>query len=204
LTVEASPARLVVLVSGNGSNLQAVLDACRNRSLPAEVVAVFSNRKEAYGLERARAAGVPAVWQPKPKDQDRRQYDATLADAVIHYRPDWILLLGWMRLLSSPFLEHFPGRVINLHPALPQTFPGINAIQRAFDAYQLGHIQHTGVMVHLVPDEGVDCGPLLGQQEVPIYPQDDLHILEDRIHQVEHHLLVTVLAGVLASAPTSY
>lgn len=192
-----SRARLVVLISGSGSNLQAVLDACASGALAAEVVAVFSNRPDAYGLVRAVQAGVQAVAFPKSKETSRREYDAALAAVVAACKPDWVLLAGWMRVLSSAFLDVFPARVINLHPALPGAFPGTHAIQRAFEAYQKGEITHTGVMVHLVPDEGVDCGPLLGQEIVPILAGDTVETLEARVHQVEHRLLVKALADVL-------
>jgi phosphoribosylglycinamide formyltransferase-1 len=187
------PTSLVVLISGHGSNLQAILDACASGELPARVAAVISNKKDAFGLERARQAGIPAVYQPKPKAQERRAYDAGLAEMVTAYQPDWIVLAGWMRVLSSAFLERFPGRVINLHPALPGAFPGTEAIQRAFEAYQCGEIEHTGVMVHLVPDEAVDAGPVLAQEVVPIEPDDTLEALEARVHAVEHRLLVAVI-----------
>ena len=154
-------ARLVVLISGHGSNLQALLDACASGELNAAVVAVISNRSEAFGLERARQTGIPALVLTKLKDQDRNTYDARLADLVLAYQPDWVVLAGWMRLLSMSFLSHFPNRVVNLHPALPGAFPGTEAIARAFEAYQRGEIQSTGVMTHLVPDEGVDAGPVL-------------------------------------------
>src|SRR5512145_1171108 len=169
----ASP-RLVILISGSGTNLQAILDACATAELSAQVVAVISSRSDAYGLERARQAGIPAVVKSKPKEQDRRQYDRELASLVAGYQPDWVILAGWMRLLSAEFLNHFPDRVVNLHPALPGTFPGTHAIERAYEAFRQGKIQHTGIMVHLVPDEGVDDGPLLAQTVVPIYPEDDL------------------------------
>jgi phosphoribosylglycinamide formyltransferase 1 len=184
---------LVVLISGYGSNLQAILEACEAGELPAQVVAVISNKKEAYGLERARQACIPAVYKPKYKEQDRRDYDTELADLVALYQPDWIVLAGWMRVLSSEFLWRFPDRVVNLHPALPGTFPGTDAIERAFEAYQRGEIAHTGVMVHLVPDEGVDAGPVLAQEVVSIEPGDTLEALEARVHAVEHKLLVAVL-----------
>ena len=189
--------RLVVLVSGHGSNLQAILDACASGELPGQVAAVISNKGEAYGLERARLAGIPAIYHPKPKDQERRAYDAGLADLAATYQPDWVVLAGWMRLLSDDFLGRFPGRVVNLHPALPGTFPGTEAIPRAFAAFQRGEIQHTGVMVHLVPNEGVDSGPVLAQEAVPIRPEDTLEALEARVHAVEHRLLVEALIGVI-------
>jgi formyltetrahydrofolate-dependent phosphoribosylglycinamide formyltransferase len=200
--------RLVVLVSGNGSNLQAIIDACAQRglsagaegSLPAEVKAVFSDRPQAYGLERARLACIPAITFPKNRDQERRDYDARLAAQVAAYQPDWVVLAGWMRVLTTAFLERFPGRVINLHPALPGMFPGVHAIERAYAAFQAGEISQTGVMVHLVPDEGVDCGPVLAEEGVPIYPQDSLEDLETRIHTVEHRLLVAALKQAIAPA----
>jgi len=190
-------ARLVVLISGHGSNLQALLDACASGELNAAVVAVISNRSEAFGLERARQTGTPALALPKPKDQDRNTYDARLADLVLAYQPDWVVLAGWMRLLSMSFLSHFPNRVVNLHPALPGAFPGTEAIARAFEAYQRGEIQSTGVMTHLVPDEGVDAGPVLAQIELPITPQDTLETLSERVHQAEHQLLVQTLQQLI-------
>jgi formyltetrahydrofolate-dependent phosphoribosylglycinamide formyltransferase len=194
-----STSRLVVLISGSGTNLQAILDACAAEVLPAQVVAVISNKFGAYGLERTRQAGIPAVVKSKPVAQDRHQYDAELADLVASYQPDWVILAGWMRLLSANFLERFPNRVVNLHPALPGTFPGTHAIERAYEAYHQEQIQHTGVMVHLVPDEGVDDGPLLAQAIVPIYPDDTLESLETRVHATEHQLLVDTIKKVISS-----
>jgi formyltetrahydrofolate-dependent phosphoribosylglycinamide formyltransferase len=187
------PTRLVVLISGNGSNLQAILDACASGELHASVVTVISNKPDAYGLTRARNAGVEAVHFPKLENESRREYDARLANYVTTKLPDYIVLAGWMRILSSSFLSCFPNRVINLHPALPGTFPGTHAIERAFEAHQRGEIDHTGVMVHLVPDEGVDNGPVLAIEVVPIQAEDTLEALERRVHEVEHHILVAVL-----------
>lgn len=191
--------RLAVLISGYGSNLQAILDACQSGALPAQVAAVIADKPGAYGLERARLAGVPALARPKPREQERRQYDAGLAELVSAYRPDWVILAGWMRILTQAFLDCFPNRVINLHPALPGTFPGTHAIQRAYEAYRRGEIRHTGVMVHLVPDEGVDSGPVLSQEIVPITPEDSLETLEERVHGVEHALLIRTLKNLLTS-----
>ncbi len=109
-----------------------------------------------------------------------------------------------MRILSSAFLEHFAGKVINLHPALPGTFPGTNAIERAYEAYEQGLIQQTGVMVHLVPDEGVDSGPVLGQEIVPIYANEPFSSLEERVHAVEHELLVKVLQTLTIQDRTTF
>ena len=188
---------LVVLVSGFGSNLQAMLDAAGSGLLPVRVCAVISNKADAYGLERARQAGLPAIALLVHKGQERADYDRQLAELVASYHPDWVVLAGWMRILSSAFLARFPNRVVNLHPALPGTFPGTHAIERAFEAYHSGLIEHTGVMVHLVPDEGVDSGPVLNQRIVTILPEDTLETLETRIHAVEHALLVETLRNLV-------
>jgi phosphoribosylglycinamide formyltransferase-1 len=194
--------RLVVLISGNGSNLQAMIDAIHVGTLKAEISAVISNKRDAYGLERARKADIPVVVLPKMKEQTREEYDAQLAQAVKHYAPDWVILAGWMRILSMHFLRHYPNRVINLHPALPGTFPGTHAIERAYEAYQRGEIKETGVMVHLVPDEGVDAGPVLAQTKVKILAGDTLEDLETRIHQTEHRLLVDTLEQIISKENT--
>jgi formyltetrahydrofolate-dependent phosphoribosylglycinamide formyltransferase len=194
--------RMAVLVSGNGSNLQAILDAVTDGRLPGvEAALVVSNRRSAYGLERAIRHGVPAVWLPLAPytraGRPRTAYDADLAALIGVFGATWVVLAGWMHILSHAFLSHFPSRVINLHPALPGCFPGTHAIQRAYQAFQQGHVTHTGVMVHLVPDEAVDAGPVLAQEQVPIYPYDTLDDLEARIHATEHRLLVRALKGVL-------
>ena len=189
--------RLVVLISGTGSNLQAILDACGSGELTASVASVISNKVDAYGLSRARNAGVPALYFPKQKSESRQDYDTRLAACVATYAPDYVILAGWMRILSSSFLSCFPNRVINLHPALPGVFPGLHAIERAYEAYQRGEINHTGVMVHLVPDEGVDNGPVLSQQEIFFQPDESIEQFETRVHEVEHKLLVHTLRSIL-------
>jgi phosphoribosylglycinamide formyltransferase-1 len=160
-------------------------------------VAVISNKPDAYGLQRAARAGVPTTVITKDQAPERRDYDALLAGYAASYRPDYIVLAGWMRVLTSAFLERFPNRVINLHPALPGAFPGTHAIERAYEAWQQGEIDHSGVMVHLVPDEGVDSGPVLGVQEVAFVPGESLEQFEGRMHAVEHTLLVETLNRLL-------
>lgn len=189
--------RLVVLVSGNGSNLQAILAACQAGKLPAVISAVISNKPDAYGLTRARNAAVEAIYFPKRQDESRREYDARLATLVAGYQPDYVILAGWMRLLTSAFLDQFPGRVVNLHPALPGAFPGTHAIERAYAAWQNGEIDHSGVMVHLVPDEGVDDGPVLAVREICFQPGETLLQFEARVHALEHQLLVETLCAAL-------
>ncbi len=190
-------ANLVVLISGNGSNLQALIDAIRMRALDATIACVVSNRKAAFGLVRAEKAGIPTRYFPlKPyldAGRTRAEYDADLAALVAAYKPDWVVLAGWMHILSAAFVGRFPYRVVNLHPALPGKFPGAHAIEEAFAAFQRGEIKQTGCMVHLVPDEAVDAGPVIGTAEVPIYRTDTLEMLANRMHQAEHKLLVQSL-----------
>jgi phosphoribosylglycinamide formyltransferase 1 len=194
-------AKLAVLVSGNGSNLQAILDACSSGELNAVVVIVVSNRKDAYALSRAEIAGVEAVYHPLKWYLDtgrtRADYDASLAELLAPFEPDYVILAGWMHVLSMAFLQHYPNRVVNLHPALPGQFPGTHAIDRAFEAYQRGECAETGVMVHLVPDEGVDDGPTLATAPVPILPDDTLESLTGRIHQTEHMLLIESIRALI-------
>lgn len=195
----APGARIVVLASGNGSNLQALVDACAAGRLAATVVAVVSDRPRAHALERARAAGVRAVARPGPRRGlgagARTAYDAELASVVAGFRPDLVVLAGWMRVLTSAFLDRFPGRVVNLHPALPGVFPGLRAVERAWEAARRGELDHTGVMVHFAVPE-VDAGPTIATARVPLDPDEPLEGLLARVHAVEHRLLVDAVAEV--------
>lgn len=190
---------LAVLVSGNGSNLQALIDA------DLDIAVVVSNRPTAFALERAGRAGIPIVCSELSvalaAGRTRADYDADLARLLGNYQPDRVVLAGWMHILSSAFLDAFPGRVLNLHPALPGAFPGPDAIAQAFAAARRGEIDHTGVMVHLVPDDGVDSGPVLAQEPVEIRPEDTLASLTERIHGVEHRLLVDTLGRLAREEP---
>lgn len=188
--------RLIVLASGNGSNLQAVIDACASNTIDGEVVAVVSDRPDARALIRAIDAGIPAIPLAKLNSESRPAYDARLAEAVAMFAPHWVVLAGWMRLLGMPFLGRFANRVLNIHPALPGQFPGTHAIERAHAAAAEGSVQQTGVMVHLVPDEGVDDGPVLAWRALDIAPGEPLCDLEARVHELEHELLVHVLADL--------
>jgi len=194
--------RLAVLASGNGSNLQALLDAVATGELPAEVAVVISNVPDAHALDRARQAGVDAVLvEPRP-GEPRPAYDARLAAALAPYQPDLVVLAGFMRILSAKFLEAFPDRVINLHPALPGELPGTRAIERAWQEALAGERRQSGVMVHRVPDEGVDCGPVLAAATVPIRLDDTFESFAQRIHATEHRLLVdTVRALATGTTP---
>ncbi len=184
--------RLAVLISGNGSNLQALIDQMDAGHLSAELSVVISNRPDAYGLERAAKAGIPTEVLTLSNSGDRSAYDAELAEVVAGYSPDLIVLVGWMLILGPEFLRHFPDKVINLHPALPGLFPGTNAIQRAHAAFQAGAVKHTGVMVHRVIAQ-VDAGTVIVTEPVPIFPEDSLNDLEERIHFVAHPLIVAAI-----------
>ncbi len=198
--------RIAVLISGYGSNLQAILDAVAGGALPGvEVALVVSNRREALGIERAIRAGVPVVYFPlapyRQAGRPRSDYDADLAGILLAFGAQWAVLAGWMHILGGAFFARFGRQVLNLHPALPGQFPGTGAIARAHQAAQRGEIDHTGVMVHRVPDEGVDVGPVILQEEVPIRPGESLEALEARIHAVEHRLLVEALRRVVQESP---
>jgi phosphoribosylglycinamide formyltransferase-1 len=141
---------------------------------------------------------VEAVHFAKLASESRNEYDSRLVAYVSTFLPDYVILAGWMRILTSSFLSSFPNRVINLHPALSGTFPGTHAIERAYEAWQKGEIDHTGVMVHLVPDEGVDDGPVLATQEIEFIKDETLEDFEIRVHKVEHIILVDTLKDLLS------
>ncbi len=195
-------ARVVVLISGSGTNLQAILDAITQGVLDAQVCLVVSNRKSAYGLVRAEQVGVPAVYFPLKRYLDagysRRDYDRALAEQIAPYQPDLIVLAGWMHIFDAAFLDQFPERVINLHPALPGQFAGVNAIERTFEAYQQGAISNGGCMVHFVIPE-VDAGRVIAQVEVAPEERDTLETFEARIHAAEHQLLIDAIGQLIAT-----
>ena len=173
-----------VLVSGNGSNLQALLGT----GLP--VSAVASNRKDAHALVRARAAGVPTATFSLDRHADREERDLVMATWLEQHSVELVVLAGYMHLLTKPFLDRFPARIVNVHPSLLPAFPGAHAIE---DALAAG-VETTGVTIHLV-DEGLDTGSILRQEELPV---DPLETLEERVHVVEHRLLPTVVREMMA------
>lgn len=198
------------MVSGRGSNLQALIDAIDKAEVEASIALVLSSDAEAFALKRARDAGIPAQAFPYRRDPgldkaaSRAAYDKALADTVAPYKPDYIFLLGWMRLLGMAFLGRFPGKVVNLHPALPGAFAGVRAIERAWEACARGDITETGVMVHFVPDEGVDSGPVIVSRRVDIEKNGSFEDFEAKMHATEHALVVRAaasLAEALLAAP---
>ncbi len=193
-------ARLVVLISGSGTNLQAILDACAAGTLDAAVVGVIANRRDAFGLVRAETVGIPTcrflLKRYREVGRTRAEYDADVAAAVQSFQPDLVVLAGWMHILSPAFLNRFPRKVINLHPALPGQFAGTRAIERAFAAYRRGEIAHSGCMVHFVVP-AVDAGPVIATAAVPILPADTPETFEARMHAAEHRLIVDAIRRVL-------
>ena len=187
------PARLVVLASGEGTTLQALLDASADPAYGARVVAVASDRPGARALARAAAAGVPTACVPVR--DDRAAWDRDLADAVAEHAPDLVVCAGFMRILGPAFLARHP--VLNTHPALLPAFPGAHAVR---DALAYG-VKVTGVTVHLV-DEGVDTGPVVAQAAVPVLPDDDERTLHARIQDVEQPLYVEAVGRLARSGWT--
>lgn len=183
----ASPTRLVVLVSGTGTLLQALLDACRDPAYGAQVVAVGSDRTGVLGLDRAAAAGVPSFVHPLTPGADRAAWDAGLAEQVEAHRPDLVISAGFMKLVGPAFLARFGGRMINTHPALLPAFPGMHGPR---DALAYG-VKITGASVFLV-DAGVDTGTILDQTAVRVAEEDTVQTLHERIKVAERDLLVSI------------
>ena len=175
--------RLVVLISGRGSNLQAILDQAASGALPAEVAAVISNRPGVYGLERARQAGVPALELDHQNFAARPDFEAALIGIIDRYQPDLIILAGFMRLLTAGFTEHYQGRLLNIHPSLLPKFRGLHTHERALAA---GETEH-GASVHFVTAE-LDGGPVIVQARVPVLSSDDPDTLAARVLEQEHRL----------------
>ncbi len=184
--------RLVVLASGSGTNLQAILDTLHGRE-GIEVVGVGSDKPEALALERARAAGVATEIFAGEDHPDRASRDAAMADWIEGRGADLVALAGYMQLLSEPFIARFRNRIVNVHPALLPSFPGLDAIGQALEA----GVEVTGVTVHFV-DEGVDTGPSIAQREVAIPADRNRDALEAAVHAVEHELYpeaIRMIAG---------
>jgi phosphoribosylglycinamide formyltransferase-1 len=187
--------RIAVLVSGEGSNLQAILDRVHGRE-GVEVVAVASNRAEARGLERARGAGVDTRVFARDHYGDRPARDIAMADWLDERQVDLVVLAGYMELLSPEFVRRFSGRLVNVHPSLLPAFPGLHAIETAIEH----GVRVMGVTVHFV-DEGVDTGPIIAQEafEVDPYPLD-VDAIEERVHAIEHELLPRAIRLIAAGA----
>ncbi|MET0554621.1 MAG: phosphoribosylglycinamide formyltransferase [Vicinamibacteria bacterium] len=183
--------RLGVLISGRGSNLQALLDAGEGGLYPGRVVLVISNVPGAFGLERARRAGVPAIVQDH-RGRSREEHDGSIVEHLRAHAVDLVCLAGYMRLLSPVVLRAYPGRVLNVHPSLLPSFPGLDAQRQAW-----AHgVKVSGATVHLV-DEGLDSGPIVAQEAVPVHDSDTPETLSARILETEHRLYPEAVSLVL-------
>ena len=186
------PARIAVLLSGRGSNFEALADACASGSVPASIVLVASDKPDAVGLERARARGLTAIGLSAKELGGRAALEARLIELIAETRADLICLAGYMKILSPAFVDRFPHRILNIHPALLPSFPGVHAQEQAV----LYGVRVSGVTVHFV-DSGMDTGPIVDQRAVPVLGGDDADSLAARILPVEHQLYVEALGKVL-------
>ncbi|WP_426357837.1 phosphoribosylglycinamide formyltransferase [Pseudocolwellia sp. HL-MZ19] len=180
--------RIVVLISGSGTNLQAIIDACKADGYPGEVVGVVSNIPTAYGLTRAQDANIETSTLSHKDFDSREAYDQSLITVIDQYKPDVIVLAGFMRILTPAFVQHFQGKLLNIHPSLLPKYQGLNTHQRAIDA---GDTEH-GVSVHYVTEE-LDGGPVILQAKVPIFDGDTAEDLASRIHEQEHRIYPLVV-----------
>lgn len=181
------PLKIGVLLSGSGTNLQAIIDAAA-QGLPVDIVKVISSRPDAYGIERARAAGIDVVALNRDVYADVEAADARIVDELRAAGADYVVMAGYMRKVTPVMLDAFPDRVLNLHPALLPSFKGAHAIQEAFDA----GVKVTGITVHFA-NEDYDKGPIVAQCAVEVREDDTLDTLEERIHEAEHALYPEVL-----------
>lgn len=188
MTAAGAGLRVVVLISGTGSLLKSLIEACSDPGFPAEVVAVGSDRHDVAGLEVASAAGIPSFVVPFGDFDDRGEWDDVLRQETARWSPDLVVSAGFMRLLGETFLSGFPGAVLNTHPALLPAFPGAHAVA---DALAYG-VRVTGCTVHFV-DSGMDTGPVVAQEPVPVYAGDDEASLHERIKTRERTMLTSVV-----------
>ena len=187
--------QLVVLASGNGTNAQAIMDACAEGRIKAEVAAVVTNRAAIGVLDRAASAGIAADIMAPADAEERPDYDRRLAERVKDFRPDLVVLAGWDRILTAGFCKAF--RIVNLHPAKPGTITGLGAIEKAYDAWQRGELRESGVMVHWVPDAQVDAGPVIEWKAVAFHENDTLEAFAQRMHETEHKVIVSAVSAAL-------
>jgi len=185
--------KIGVLVSGRGSNLQAIIDAIKNSRLAVTLEVVISDREHALALERARKAGITAVFLNSGDFPSRTDYDLKVAEVLDQNRVDLVVLAGWMRLLSSAFLAKYPEQVINIHPSLLPAFPGLNAPKQAL-AYG---VKFSGCTVHFV-EQGMDSGSVIAQAVVPVLDDDTEETLSERILREEHRLYPLVVEWIAA------
>lgn len=179
---------LVVLISGSGSNLQAIIDACKSGKIAGKISAVISNKSDAYGLTRAENENIPTAVLANKEYADRDAYDAALIREINKYEPDLIIMAGFMRILTASFVNHFAGKMLNIHPSLLPKYQGLHTHQRAIEA---GDKEH-GASVHFVTEE-LDGGPVVLQAKVPVFSDDSASDLAERVHVQEHLIYPMVI-----------
>ncbi|WMO13291.1 phosphoribosylglycinamide formyltransferase [Pseudoalteromonas piscicida] len=183
-----APTRLVVLISGSGSNLQAIIDACKAGYIQGEIAAVISNKADAYGLTRAQEAGIATSVLDHKQYTSREEYDVALGQLIDSFTPDLVVLAGFMRILTPNLVQKFRGKMLNIHPSLLPKYQGLNTHQRAIDANDAEH----GASVHFVTEE-LDGGPVVCQAKVAVLPDDTAESLAQRVHKQEHILYPLVV-----------
>ncbi|MCB0271487.1 MAG: phosphoribosylglycinamide formyltransferase [Bdellovibrionales bacterium] len=183
-------ANVAIFLSGQGTNFESLAQACESGELHANVSVVFSNQTNAPGLVRASQRNIPTICIPH--FSPRSAFEQKILDALGPYPVDWIVLCGYMRILSSHFLSQYPSRVINIHPSLLPAYPGIGAIKRAFEAKE----KRIGVTVHYV-DAGVDTGEVIMQETIEVLPSDTLQSVEEKVHKLEHRVYKKAIASLL-------
>ncbi|CAH0524973.1 phosphoribosylglycinamide formyltransferase [Vibrio hippocampi] len=179
---------IVVLVSGNGTNLQAIIDACESTIENAKVSAVFSNKESAFALERAKKVGAEAAFLDPKLSETREAFDEALMRRIDAHEPDLVVLAGYMRILSGDFVRHYMGRMLNIHPSLLPKYPGLHTHQRAIDNCD----EHHGTTIHFVTEK-LDGGPIVLQAKVPVFDDDTVETLEQRIQTQEHQIYPLVV-----------
>ncbi|MFD1806817.1 phosphoribosylglycinamide formyltransferase [Pasteurella oralis] len=172
--------KIVVLISGQGTNLQALIDACRSGAIPAQIVAVISNKADAFGLQRAKSAAIPSKVFLRQEFDSHLAMDQQIADYIESVQADLIVLAGYMKILSAEFTQRFTGRILNIHPSLLPKYPGLHTYQQALDAGEQEH----GTTVHFVNEE-VDSGAIILQAKVPIFADDEMTDIEERVKEQE-------------------
>ncbi|MDK9358396.1 phosphoribosylglycinamide formyltransferase [Lelliottia wanjuensis] len=180
---------IVVLISGNGSNLQAIIDACKQKQINGTIRAAFSNKADAFGLERARDAHIPAHALEASQFASREAFDRELVQEIDAYAPDVVVLAGYMRILSPGFVSHYSGRLLNIHPSLLPKYPGLHTHRQVLEN---GDEEH-GTSVHFVTDE-LDGGPVILQAKIPVFDGDDEDDITERVQTQEHAIYPLVVS----------
>ncbi len=189
-----SPIKLVVLISGNGSNLQAIIDEIESGQLNATIECVISNRPNAPGLQRAAKANIKTQIVDHQDYNSREAFDQALMETIDQIKPELIVLAGFMRILSDPFVKHYIGRMINIHPSLLPKYQGLNTHQRVLDA---GESEHGATVHYVIPE--LDSGPIILQARIPVHSDDDATKLAARVHELEHKIYPESIRRIAAS-----